>query len=135
MPYMSVLPATPSGLRLRIGPHELTVDRPPELGGRGCGPSPTELFVGAILACSTDAARAQLSAQGRPEALNEVGCHYDLEGGRVTSIQLSLRLSEELESAAQADLMRAVHGGGLSATPLVPIHLTVAAVTAIAPAP
>jgi len=34
--------------RVRIGPHELTVDEPPEAGGEDAGPTPVELVLAAL---------------------------------------------------------------------------------------
>lgn len=132
MPYMSVLPGRDSSFSLRVGPHAIPVDRSPEFGGHGTGPSPVELFVGSVAACAADAAREFLVGAGRPLDLLELGCHYEIAGGRITSIQLTLRLASELDPDRQAGLLKAVHRCGLSVTLLVPLQLTVATAAAVA---
>ncbi|RME75940.1 MAG: OsmC family peroxiredoxin, partial [Planctomycetota bacterium] len=65
---------------VRIGPHVLTADEPPHLGGRDAGPSPLELLLAALGSCSTITVRMYSDRKGWP--LEHVAIRCRLERGR-----------------------------------------------------
>jgi putative redox protein len=49
---------------IRIDEHRIRVDQPPTSGGRGRGPTPTELFVGSLAGCVAHYAGRYLTRHG-----------------------------------------------------------------------
>ena len=128
MPYLSVHAQNGSGLQVSVGGHTLVADKSPEAGGHGSGPTPAELFVAALAACAAETATEFLAHRGRAGALLDVGCHFELEQAplRVGSIQLTVRLREELTADEKAALMRAVYRCSVHSSIAIPAQVTVA---------
>jgi putative redox protein len=128
MPYLSVSGDRGPGFRVSVGGHDLVVDSPPEAGGHGTGPTPSELFVASLAACAAETASSFLAARGREGQLLEVGCHYELEEAplRVGSIQLTVHLREELPPDLSSALMRAIYRCSVHTSIAMPAQLTIA---------
>jgi putative redox protein len=126
--YLSVNGTGGSGFTVSVGGHSLVTDRSPEAGGHGHGPTPAELFVASLAACAAETASQFLAHRGRADDLLEVGCHFELEEAplRVGSIQLTVRLREELSADEKAALMRAIYRCSVHTSIAMPAQLTVA---------
>jgi putative redox protein len=93
---------------VHIGPHVLTVDERPEMGGEGSGPSAHDLYDAALGACKAltvlwYAKRKQIPLQGI-----EVLADRDATDERAGTYRLGtvLSLTGELTDAQRADLLR-----------------------------
>lgn len=126
--YLSVDGDSGSGFKIKVGGHSLVADLPPEAGGRGHGPTPAELFVASLAACAAETASEFLAHRGRAGDLLDVGCHFELEEAplRVGSIQLTLRLRQDLPPEEKSALLRAIYRCSVHASMAAPAQLTVA---------
>jgi uncharacterized OsmC-like protein len=61
---IGVRPVEAEEYEIRIDGHVVRVDQPPELGGHGRGPTPTELFVGSLAGCVAYYAGRYLTRHG-----------------------------------------------------------------------
>lgn len=128
MPYLSVNANPGSGFEVRVGGHRLIADRSPEAGGHSAGPTAAELFVASLAACAADTAVEFLARRGKAGDFLDIGCHFEVEKAplRVGSIQLTVRLREELPHDEEAALMRAVYHCSVHTSIATPVQLTVA---------
>jgi len=64
----TVVEGGPSGFRQRIsiGPHQLVADEPKDVGGGGAGPTPYELLLSALGACTNMTLRMYADRKGWP---------------------------------------------------------------------
>jgi putative redox protein len=63
---------------LRAGAHELVADEPVAGGGADAGPSPFDLLLGALVACTTITLRMYAARKGWPLSSVEVEARYDV---------------------------------------------------------
>lgn len=97
-----------NAIEVMIRGHRLVLDQPVDEGGADQGPTPTELFVAALAACSVHYARAYL----RQHDHEEVGadCSFETSEGtphRVTEIDLTLELPATLDEHRLSAALRA----------------------------
>lgn len=81
-------------LTVTLDQFSLTLDRPASKGGQGRDPSPTDIFLMSIAACSTFYARGfaehrNLSTAGMAGSME---CAYDSEANRYTALDFTLTL-------------------------------------------
>jgi putative redox protein len=79
--------------RLDLGDHELVVDQPLSAGGTDAGPTPTDLFVASLAACSAFYAGRFLRRHGIDPTGLEVGYAFRMgrRPARVEVVDLELR--------------------------------------------
>jgi putative redox protein len=66
---------------VRAGAHELVADEPAAGGGGDTGPSPFDLLLGALVACTAITLRMYAARKGWELASVEVDAHYDVADG------------------------------------------------------
>lgn len=97
---------------IHVRGHRVVVDQPHPGGGAAveAGPTPTELFVAALAACSAFFAQKVLDRGGDGLSV-EVGCDYAMSDDhrRVGSIDLTVSLPAGLSEERSAAVLRAVH--------------------------
>ncbi|TDQ64848.1 putative OsmC-like protein [Actinomycetospora succinea] len=88
------------------GGFPLTVDEPPEAGGTGQGPQPTELLLGAVASCFTLAVAHSAAKRGIDLRGLTVTATGTYDGPRFTAIAVAVHADapqgEELERLATA---------------------------------
>jgi uncharacterized OsmC-like protein len=95
---------------IRIGTHTIRVDQPPEDGGTGTAPTPTELFVASLAACTAHYAGRFLARHGVNARGLEVRCAFTFatdRPSRVGEVALELIVPPELPPKLH-DRLRAV---------------------------
>ena len=95
---------------IQVGAHRLLVDQPADAGGQDAGPTPTELFVASLAACTAHYAYAYLHHHGLPDTGIAVACGFEWSAGppaRVATIELELRLPDGLPEERRAAVLRA----------------------------
>lgn len=101
----------PTALEVVIRGHRLVLDQPPEALGTDEGPTPTELFVASLAACSVHYARSYLGKHGHEEVAAD--CSFRTSEDRphrVTEVDLMLELPAHLgEDRLVAALRAASH--------------------------
>ncbi len=87
-----------SALEVCIRGHRIVLDQPVEEGGADSGPTPTELFVASLAACSVHYARAYLQQHDHEEVGAECGYRTSEDRPyRVTEVDITLELPESLD--------------------------------------
>jgi uncharacterized OsmC-like protein len=78
--------------RVAVGGHEVVVDQPVPAGGTDTGPTPTDLFVGTLAACTAHYAGRFLARHGIDATGLEVTATFDVgdRPARVTDVELRL---------------------------------------------
>jgi putative redox protein len=71
---------------LRAGSHQLVADEPVSGGGGDVGPSPFDLLLGALVACTAITLRMYAARKGWDLVTVEVDARYDVADGGATSI-------------------------------------------------
>ncbi|MFC5142847.1 OsmC family protein [Actinomycetospora rhizophila] len=81
------------GMRCTVdaGGFPLVVDEPPEAGGTGRGPQPTELLLGAIASCFTLALAHSAAKRGIELRGLSVDATGTYDGPRFTSLEIAVR--------------------------------------------
>lgn len=94
---------------VRIRGHRLVVDQPTTHGGDDQGPTPTELFVASLAACSAHYAQTYLAKHGLSTGgvSADSDFRWDESGTRVARITVSLRLPPDVEEARREAALRA----------------------------
>lgn len=94
---------------VRVRGHRLVVDQPVSHGGDDQGPTPTELFVASLAACSAHYAQTYLARHGVTPSgvVVESEFRWDESGSRVERISLLLRLPPEVEGQRREAALRA----------------------------
>jgi putative redox protein len=72
--------ATNFEVELRAGRHELLADEPAVLGGADAGPSPFQLLLCSLAACTSITLRMYAQRKGWPLAAVEIDLRYTKEG-------------------------------------------------------
>lgn len=102
--------------RIAIGPHQLIADEPGNVGGMDSGPTPYDLLVAGLGACTTMTVRMYADAKGIPlervsVALQHAKVHAadcsecETKDGRVDRIERVLTLEGDLDEATRAKLL------------------------------
>jgi len=95
-------------LEVTIRGHRLILDQPAGQGGADLGPTPTELFVAALAACSVHYSRAYLRRHDHEDVGAECGFRMS-EGAphRVAEIDITLELPDNLDEQRLSSALRA----------------------------
>jgi putative redox protein len=98
-----------ASFEISIRGHRLVVDQPTTHGGDDQGPTPTELFVASLAACSAHYAQTYLARHGVSAGGVSVDSSFawDAGGTRVERISLLLRLPAEVGEERRAAALRA----------------------------
>ena len=122
---------------LEIRDHVVLVDQPVYAGGEDTGPTPTELFIGSIAACTAYFAERFLVRHGITRDDLTVSVGYEMsEGGphRVVAVDLDIDLPpsfpEERRAALMAVLERCTVKNSLHDVPEVALSLRTTAAAA-----
>jgi putative redox protein len=96
--------------RITLRQHSVTVDQPVADGGEDSAPTPTELFVGSLVACVAFYARRFLARRGLSAAGLGVSADFSMAAhpSRVDAVTLRLELAEPLPLELQATLLQFV---------------------------
>jgi len=83
-------------ISVALDQHTLTLDRPPSKGGQGNDPSPTDLFLMSIAACSTFYAMsfAEQRGLGTEGLALSMECEYDEKAHRYPRMDITLTLPQ-----------------------------------------
>jgi putative redox protein len=90
---IGVRPEDGEEYEIRIGDHLVRVDQPPGSGGRGRGPTPTELFVGALAGCVAFYAGRYLTRHGYGRDGMAVRADFDMatdRPARVAAVRITV---------------------------------------------
>jgi putative redox protein len=122
---------------LEIRDHMVLVDQPVDAGGDDTGPTPTELFIGSIAACTAFFAERFLVRHGITRDELTVSASYEMSGGgpvRVTAVDLDVHLPPSFppdrRPALLAVLERCTVKNSLREAPEVRVALRTAATAA-----
>ncbi|HJT38308.1 MAG TPA: OsmC family protein [Actinomycetota bacterium] len=106
--------------------HGVVVDQPRDNGGEDLGPTPTELFVASLAACTAHYARRFLQRHAIPTEGLLVACDFDMSAeppARVTQISVHVTLPasfpEERRDALQRVIDRCTVKNSLAMPPTV----------------
>lgn len=108
MPHLTVESLGGDRHRVSVRGHELVVDQPVDDGGDDLGPTPTELFVASLAACTAHYARRGL---GRGGPGPTVRCHWVMSKTppwRVTDIDVNVYVPPETSDARLTAVRRAI---------------------------
>lgn len=108
MPQLTVETLGGDRHRISVRGHELVVDQPVDAGGDDLGPTPTELFVASVAACTAHYARRGL---GRFGAGPTVRCRWVMSTTppwRVVDIDINVDVPPETSDARLAAVRRAI---------------------------
>lgn len=111
MGSISVSHTTGDQFSLRIRGHSLVVDQPVEAGGEDAGPTPTELFVAGLAACSGFYAGRFLRRHDLPVEGLGIECDFAMSGdrpARVNRIDIRLALPDSFPEDRLEALTRVV---------------------------
>ncbi len=111
-----------------IRDHEVTVDQPPSAGGDDAGPSPTELFLGSLVACVAHYGHVFLARHGLPGEVAAVADWWvDLGAERVTRVAIRVQappLAPELRAGFHAAVEHCLVHNTLRHEPEVTVEVT-----------
>lgn len=88
---------------IRAGRHDLVADESPALGGADAGPSPYELLLAGLAACTSITLRMYAERKGWALAGVRVGLLYRVEDGKAR-IERTMHLDGDLDDAQRARL-------------------------------
>jgi len=102
--------------RIAIGPHRLVADEPGAVGGMDSGPTPYDLLVAGLGACTTMTVRMYADAKGIPlervsVALKHAKVHAtdcadcETKDGKIDRIERVVTLEGDLDDATRAKLL------------------------------
>ena len=99
-------------LRVSLDQHTLILDRPKSKGGQGNDPSPTDLFLMSIAACSTFYAQGfaeqrNISSEGMSLSME---CEYDPEANRYFELEATLTLPPDFPEKYENAVSKAMEG-------------------------
>jgi putative redox protein len=114
--------------RLHVGGHEVVVDQPLSAGGTETGPTPTDLFVASLAACSAFYAGRFLRRHGIDPAGLEIGYTFRMgqRPARVEAVDLELRtppLGEGLDERLRAVVEHCTVTNSLASPPVINLEL------------
>ena len=92
---------------IRVRGHSVVVDQPRDAGGRDTGPTPTELFVGALASCVAFYARRYLARHGLPETGLAVTASYSMgdKPARVADMSVRIHVPDGLTTEQRRALL------------------------------
>jgi uncharacterized OsmC-like protein len=98
------------GLEIRVRGLQVNSDYPLRLDEDDGGPTPTELMVAGLAACAADEAANRLAHSGERADGTEVAAdvEWDLDTGRISSIQLSITLPDGISEVTRHGVLRAI---------------------------
>ena len=114
--------------RIRVASHEVVVDQPVPDGGTDTGPTPTDLFVGTLAACTAHYAGRFLARHGvEPDGL-VARATFDVgdRPARVTDVDLRLvvpGLPEELEDRLRAVVEHCTVKNSIATAPAIDLQI------------
>jgi putative redox protein len=102
--------------RITIGPHTLLADEPIDVGGIDSGPTPYDLLLAGLGACTAMTVRLYADAKGIPLASVGVDLMHakvyakdcaecETKDGKIDRIERVLHLAGDLDAAAKAKLL------------------------------
>jgi uncharacterized OsmC-like protein len=94
--------------RIAIAGHEVIVDQPVEAGGTDTGPTPTDLFVGTLAACTAHYAGRFLARHGIDTSGLEVSATFEVGDRPARVSDVDLRLVVPALPDGTEDRLRAV---------------------------
>jgi putative redox protein len=114
--------------RLQMGDHDVVVDQPFSAGGTDAGPTPTDLFVASVAACSAFYAGRFLRRHGIDPAGLEVGYTFRMgrRPARVEAVDLELRtppLPEGMDQRLRAVVEHCTVTNSLANPPAIDLEL------------
>jgi uncharacterized OsmC-like protein len=131
MERIEVRPMGGDRYEIDVRGHRVLVDQPRTEGGTDAGPTPTELFVASVAACTGHYAGRFLARHGVPADGLGVSCSFDLAAdrpARVGSIDLTLdmpaALPEESVERLRAVVEHCTVKNSLVQAPAVHLQLT-----------
>lgn len=95
----------PYTTQLRFAEHVLVADEPVALGGADKGPSPFEVALGALGACTAITLRMYANRKGWPVERLAVRVHHRVADDKVPEIVRELRLTGALDAEQRARLL------------------------------
>lgn len=111
------------GQKVGVGPHQLNADEPRDGGGDDTGPTPHELLLGALGACTSMTVKVYADRKGWPLRAVEVRvAGRSEESGLV--IERTLKLSGELSSEQKARLVEIAEKCPVAKTLRGAIHIS-----------
>jgi uncharacterized OsmC-like protein len=114
--------------RIEVGGHEVVVDQPVSAGGTDTGPTPTDLFVGTLAACTAHYAGRFLARHGVDAAGLEVGATFGVgdRPARVTDVDLRLvvpGLPEPMEDRLRAVVEHCTVKNSVAVAPTIELRI------------
>ncbi len=99
-----------------IGPHRLIVDEPPDVGGEDSGPSPYDLILAALGACTAMTMRLYAAHKGLPLERVSVALHHqkihaadcadcETKEGKIDRVERVISVEGPLDDDAKAKLL------------------------------
>ena len=115
--------------RIEVAGHEVVVDQPVSAGGTDTGPTPTDLFVGTLAACTAHYAGRFLARHGIDATGLEVGATFRVgdRPARVTDVDLRLvvpGLPEPMEDRLRAVVEHCTVKNSVAVAPFQPTGRT-----------
>lgn len=115
--------------RIRIGAHEVLVDQPAEAGGTDTGPTPTDLFIGTLAACTAHYAGRFLRRHGLDATGLEVTCSFETapRPSRVASVDIRLvvpGLPQEYEERLRAVVEHCTVKNSIAVAPSIDLEIS-----------
>jgi putative redox protein len=91
---------------IAVGPHALTADEPPELGGADRGPTPVELLLSSLASCKAITVKMYADRKQWPlERVEVVAKVASMNGAAVVSIEAEVRVSGDLTDEQRTRLL------------------------------